>query len=543
MTSASTSAVSPLAALRILMRVQLKSSLATFGGGSRGVLRGLGQALTYLAYAAFGAVISLSVALMVFFIDPALIPGAAVLTAGIAAVILTFQNASGSLFGFRDYDQVMSLPVPTWVVVLSRVGALFAVQVVVSAVLCMPMFAVAALTGAFGVAQALVAVVTIVFAAAVPVSVVVFLSFALAVVASRFRYSNIVYVVTSLVLLAVAMVASFAFAGTASTDVEGIASFVYGAVYLYPFADWARAAWAGDLVCLVPFCLVSLAAMAACVAILSRCFMAINAALAGHDAGRAVDIDTAAGRQTGVLKAMVIKELKCLVNTPIYALNCISGEMFMVFLTVLMVAMGKQGSFNAASDYMGLDAGFGAAAAQLSEAILPWLFIFLATTATSASSSVSMEGSAHWIMETAPVPRRTVLLSKVLASAIHVLGLLVVCLVVLTARGVLSPVAALLTLALAGAGQLFVACLGVMIDAAAPRLDWIKPADAVKKGRATMVVALTSLVITFGGGAACIFLCMQMGELAAFAMTFATAAVLAVLAWLCFNRVVKTSRF
>ena len=536
MAAGSASAVSPLRALGILARVQVKSSMVSLGGGGRGVLRGLGRALTCLLYAGLGVLISLSVAVMLALIDPSLIPGAAVLLAGIVAVALTFQSASGSLFGFRDYDQVMSLPVPTWVVVLSRVGSLFAVQVAVSAVLMLPMFAVAALLDPFGPMQVATAVVAVAFASALPVSVAVFLSFCLAVAASRFRYSNIVYLVASFAVLAAAMAVSFAAAGASSADVDEVVAFLDGLVRVYPLAGWVMDAWAGNLGCLAPFCLVSLAFMVACVAILSRHFMHINAALSGHGASCAVDVDAKAGHRSGVLKAMVVKELKCVVNTPVYAFNAAGGLVFILFFTVLMLVMGKQGAFDAAGSYLSLDAATSAAMSQLSEAILPWLFFFCMTAATSAAASVSMEGSANWVMATAPVPRRTVLGSKVLASAIPLVGTLLVCSLALMARGVLSPAATLTTLFAGTAGHLFEACLGLMIDAAAPRFDWIKPAEAVKSGRSVMAVALSSIVISFGGGAASIALCMQMGEPAALAMTLAVAAVLSVSAWACFTR-------
>ena len=538
MAGASTSGVGPLRALQILTRIQIKSSFETLGGGSRGVMRGLGRVLTFLLYAALGVLISLCVAVMLVFADPALIPGTAVLLSGLVAVALTFQSASGSLFGFRDYDQVMSLPVPTWVVVLSRVGALYAVQVAVSAVLSCPMYVILAFMGRAGLAQVPVALVSIVFASAVPVSVVIFLSFALAVVASRFEYSNIVYLVASLAVLVLSLVASFALAGSgpSSVELDQVSRIFAGFMRVYPLAGWVSAAWAGELAYLLPFCVVSLAAVALCIAVLSHFFMGINAALSGHGAARAVDIDEASSHQTGVLKAMVVKELKCVFNTPVYAVNALGGDIFIVLITVMMLAMGKHGTFNVATSYLSMDAGMSAATESLSEIILPWVFAFCASAGTSAAASVSMEGSSNWVMATAPVPRRTVVASKVLASVVHVVPLLAVGAAVVVATGALSPLGALVALALGVAAQFFASCLGVMVDMRDPRFDWVKPNDAVKKGRGSMAVGLAAILIVFGGGAAAIELCLQMGEAVAFAFTFGVALVLALGAWFCFSR-------
>ena len=58
------------------------------------------------------------------------IPLVAVLVGAVAGAVAAFLKTNGVLFAFKDYDLVMSLPVPTLSVVLSRIASLYAMSVV-----------------------------------------------------------------------------------------------------------------------------------------------------------------------------------------------------------------------------------------------------------------------------------------------------------------------------------------------------------------------------------------------------------------------------
>lgn len=534
--------VGTLRALGIMTRVQIGSGLMALPGKS-GLASGAGRIVAYVVYALLGAFLSLCVGVMVLAIDPSLIPGAAVIFAAAIAVVLTFQNASGSLFGFRDYDQVMALPVPTWVIVLSRVGVLFAAQVVVSAILMLPMYAVYALVGDIGVAQIAVAVVSVVLSSALPVSVAVALSFGIALVAARSRNFNAVYLVLSVLLSVAVLVGSFSLQQTSSVDTDAIFAFLSCAIALYPPAAWVGAAWDGNLVCLVPFCLLSLGAIAVCIAVLARCFMVVNAAVTVHGRGRSVGIDAVAQKRAGALRAMVKKELRCIFGTPIYAMNSIGGSVFIAVVAAMLLMMGSQGAVGAAFQYMNVDASAAVLTRQLSDAVLPWVFVFCMSAASSACAAVSMEGPAAWTMATAPVPRRVILGSKVLASAVHTVPVLALALAVLAVTGSITPLVAVVSFLLGCAAHAFVACLGLMLDAAHPHYSWTKPADVVKRGRPIAVVACLSLAFSFGGAAATIAALLFAGEPASYACMLLFAAVFALFARVCFWRAQKASLF
>lgn len=83
------------------------------------------------------------------------VPLVAVLVGAIAGAVAAFLKTNGVLFGFKDYDLVMSLPVPTSSVVLSRIASLYAMSLLFGVLVMVPAFAVyasAAGVSAVGVA-------------------------------------------------------------------------------------------------------------------------------------------------------------------------------------------------------------------------------------------------------------------------------------------------------------------------------------------------------------------------------------------------------
>ena len=53
------------------------------------------------------------------------LPALAVAVSGIGCVFSTFVKANGLLFGFKDFDLVVTMPAPLWAVAVSRTAPLY----------------------------------------------------------------------------------------------------------------------------------------------------------------------------------------------------------------------------------------------------------------------------------------------------------------------------------------------------------------------------------------------------------------------------------
>lgn len=305
------------------------------------------------------------------------VPLVAVLVGAIAGAVAAFLKTNGVLFGFKDYDLVMSLPVPTSSVVLSRIASLYAMSLLFGVLVMVPAFAVyASAAGVSAVGVACMAL-SIVLAPLLPLAAAVVLAVLIAAVSSRFKHANVAVIVLTLA-----------------------------------------------------------ATLAAA--------------------------------------------------TPIYFMNACIGYV-LVLVAAVAVAVGS------ATGMLSLDL-LPPAYAPFVGALLPWALAFFCAISSTTAASVSLEGSARWLMLTAPVSPATVLGAKVavnLAIAVQCLAVSAVLMAVSLPLDALS-VAALFAVPLAA--SMLAACLGLALDARSPKYDWTSVYEPVKRGVPVFAVIMIGMV-------------------------------------------------
>lgn len=453
------------------------------------------------------------------------IPALAVALGSLAGVGTTFLKANGQLFGFRDFDLVMSLPLPTWQVIVSRVGALYGMNLLCALVLAGPMLGAWVASGSWAPAQAAGVVGALVLVCLcmplLPIAVTTILAYGLAALAARMRRAKAAVGLLGLLAMIALVIGSFALSGTMGegpdagaqmamlADVsEALENIVCGA---YPPAAWASAGLAvgepGWLAGLAAFVGVSLAAAVAVVAVMARWFVPINASLeAGARSRGGVQESGRRGSHArrSPLAALTAKELRLLLNTPAYLMNTATGPVLALVFSIALAVIDPQAIGATLAGELGAGAGqalSGAGLEGLLLALSPWVLAFCFAIAPTSASATSLEGSARWIMQTAPLPARTVLGSKVAANlALCVPAALVSAAVAGVGLGA-GPVQ-LLALACAPlSAGLLCACLGAYLDARAPRYDWTSEYEVVKRSAAVAITCVVGMALVFGAGA------------------------------------------
>lgn len=514
-------------AFLLLTRVQtlgLLNSLAPVRSGlSRSQRRGrialfaCGFILIALLMMGYLAIMALGLALVGL---ARVLPALAVAMGSLAGVAFTFIKANGTLFGFRDFDLVMSLPVTRRALVASRMAALVASSIALSFCAMTPLYAVYFLSVPPQTLSVFTAVASMVLAPLAPTALAALAAYAVTWVAAHFRHANLAFVALGFVALMAFIGGSAVFSANvngqdgaeALQEIGQMGAMLESSVCaLYPPAAWAGAAVAeGSLAGLIGFTVFSLGVAGACLEIMQRRYLAINASLAARRCKtRQVRVGrSAAGATGGTARvrtpfwAIVHKELRALIGIPTYAFNCLFGYVFTVGVAVFLGLTGLQ-DFIASGSINGIEVTAGQVAEMIGNIrlVLPWAFSFCGIMCTSSVVSISIEGRAAWLMATAPVSTRTMLGAKLASSAIPFGASLAIAVAILLAGGEATPLMALECLLVGtGAFALWV-CLGMSIDVRHPNLSWINPQDVVKRGAPVNTCVLGGLVYTFAGGA------------------------------------------
>lgn len=557
----------------ILCRVQLLGLLNSLAPGHRN--RGKRTTEGRIALAALGYVVLAALCVGYLFMMGCglvalglanAIPVFAVLAGALGGVGFAFAKTRGTLFELTDFDHVMALPVPRRTVVASRLASLYLASVATSILLAGPLYAAYFLETEVTVPGVVCAAVTVVLAPAIPVSIAVFASFGLTALAARFRHANSAYIVLTLALITALVVGIYGFSfamprqddaaamamvtSLASTASSGIATF-------WPPANWAASTvTSGSVVSLLLFVGLSLAIPALTLEVIQRNYLALNGMLVARTgrrsgptqrtrAGQAARTDAAASvsmRSRTPFQALLRKEFATMVGVPAYAINCLFGYVFLIVIAIALSVVGLRDLLlSGVIDGVDLSEQDVDAALGQIMLIVPWMFAFFATMSPTAACSVSMEGRGAWIMETLPIPPRTVLGAKLAANAIPVAAVLALCAGVLLGTGQIAPVTALEILVVGFGGFYLVTCIALHLDARNPNLDWSSPNEVVKRGLPVMVCVFGGMAIGFGGGAGTMLLSAVTEVTVGHAATLAFGTVAIVAGQLIFEHTCRTA--
>lgn len=199
------------------------------------------------------------------------------------------------------------------------------------------------------------------------------------------------------------------------------------------------------------------------------------------------------GTERSALRALITREAKLLIRTPVFVLNSV------VPLLILPFAIGPAiGELKNA-----LGGGTALSNPALVASLAVAFLCFLNNAGNIAATAVSREGPYIWVSQTSPVPPRTHALAKLLfANLFAVLPILLIVGVGLYA-GLLSigSVIGFVVVGLLAVSALNAAAL--TIDLIRPLLKWEDPQRAIKQnlnGLFSLLIGLLGAAVTGGGG-------------------------------------------
>lgn len=486
-----------MAKFAALLGVNLKAMLTSFrfgGGKKKRAISGLG-ALALLAFLALylsgtysfllaGQLAPLGLEKLVILLMPVM--------AVAMGTLFTVFAAQGVVFGGKDNDLMLSLPVSAFSLMLCRTLALYVENLVFTVFAMLPAGAAYLLNGGVGgVGFAASLLVCTALLALLPTTLSLVIGFAVAWVSGRFARKNGLAIALYLAFFAGAMVLSFRLS-FAVNDVAAYAMGLqdafsgWGLPFLLTMEGCCEGNWPALLalagLCAGPFLLA--------VWLFGGRYKKIVTALASHSAKSDYKLGRVAAG--GRLPALLKKEARRFFGSPIYFLNCGIGILMALGLSVAaLIFRGR------VAEVLGLLAAEG-----LELPVLPVLTaaaaLLLAMVPTTAVS-VSLEGRYLWILKEAPVSAGEVLGVKA-GFQLLLTGLpLLICTPLLALAFSLEPGQMALFFLTGLAAQLCMALLGQFINLCLPKLDAANDTIVVKQSASVLTAMLCSFALTAAG--------------------------------------------
>jgi ABC-2 type transport system permease protein len=414
--------------------------------------------------------------------------------AGILVFALCFIGGvfmvQAQIFSARDNELLLSMPIKPSAILGGRLAALLVVEYLYEAIILIPVFIVLIISGQISQIPALGIIFFFASAVLLPLIALALgclVGWLVALAASRMRNKNIPTLILSIAFLAAYLWFYSDMVNNMNMLImrgEEIAEAVRRAVF--PAYHLGISIARGSIQSFLIFAVCAMVPFAVMCLLLSRSFVKLTT---GGRVARKIEYREKTLRVSGARLALLKRELLHLWSLPMYIMNAALGAIATIILAGVLVvspAVLIEPLAEVTAIFPSLDIGL--MGAVMLSALTVMNFV--------SAPSISLEGKRLWIVKSLPVPARDVLLSKaylhLVVCGIPTVLAAIVCIAVLPMSGLLQIA---LTLILPASVTLMFSMLGVTLNLAFLRFDWINPLQPVKQGISVMLTMFGGMAL------------------------------------------------
>ncbi|MGN1104191.1 MAG: hypothetical protein ACI4QI_04870 [Candidatus Coproplasma sp.] len=462
-------------------------------GRTKDKKKGLGGFANYLILMAVLGVLLAAMAFSMFmFMAPTFIQNGigwlcftyAAIMAVVFAVVGSVFMAQSQLYRAKDNDLLLSLPIPSPLILLCRMIPLYVQNFYFCFVILFPAYVAFCIAGGFSVLGLLFVVIDLIVIPLFTLTLCCLLGFLVAFVASRVKHSNIITVVLSILCL----VAYFAVYSQMSTIISAMmengaqaATGIMGYAYpLYLVGRSSEGDWLGGLVtfaiCVVPFALIYL--------LLSKTYLGIITRKTS--ASKAVYKQSMV-KSRSVWRSLIGKESKHFFRSTAYLLNCGMGVILLLIAAVYLIIWGRP-LFVTLAD----------SAPNIMNIIAPMLCIgicMLTSMDGITAPSVSLEGKGIWVLQSLPVESYKPMFAKVIFHVIFNTPVAIICGIVAAVSVNASALGYVAFILMPIATNFLFGSLGIIFNLKKPMMDWDNETVVIKQSISVLFLMLAVFVI------------------------------------------------
>lgn len=406
---------------------------------------------------------------------PALVLAA---TSGVVFVTTIFK-VKGTIFSFRDYDMVMSLPLSNGVIAISRLAILYVLNILFVLIIMIPMIIAYGFLATPGISFYVLAVITLFMVPLIPIIAASFIGTLIAYISTKFKRSNVINLVISILFFAAIISSSFMINGSGQQLIDISKALSARINQIYPLAPYyAKGLVDQDLVSIIIFSGGSIGAFLLYAVLFHKVFKRMNTLMMTGSAKSNFKMKEL--KTSSPIKALYFKELKRYFSSTLYVTNTGFG---IVMLTIGVIALIFVNIEKLTSSSGGIDAFVN---------YVPVYVIFCILFTCTTMVSISLEGKQFWIIKSLPVVPKTVYLAKIGMNLTIISPAMIDALFIgLILK--MDVVRILCMLLVAAACAVFISLYGLVINLLLPNFEWTAEVTVIKQSAATMIAIFSGM--------------------------------------------------
>lgn len=396
----------------------------------------------------------------------------------VGSVFIT-QN---QLYEAKDNDLLLSMPIPVKYILASRLLSIIILNYAYELLVIIPGAVVYCSKQPVTFLGCMFFLIAFLLLPLLVVAASALFGWLIALANTKMRNKNVIMMVLTLILFLAYMYVCLRLQHYLQTLIEN-GSAIGDAIQkaLPPFYYLGKSITDGDITafliflafCVVPFVLVYY--------VLSRSFIKIATTNRGH---KKIVYKEKTLKSSGIRKALIVKESRHFLGSPMYMFNAGIGLLFMVIAAVYLCIKKDYiltviGMFPGAGDMIGplICVGFGA----------------MASLTIISAPMISIEAKTLWISQSLPIRGKDVLLAKADVHTLMSLPFIVVSAVILEFAYDMPMISRMMVLLFPLVVTIFNAYTGIALNLKYPKFDWVNETDAVKQGAAPFLAMLIAI--------------------------------------------------
>ncbi len=409
-----------------------------------------------------------------------ILPALMMAVTSMIVLVTTVLKIKGTVFGFRDYDMVMSLPIKTGTIIISRLMILYLVNLLFTLIVMIPMMISYGILAKPGVYFYVYGFITVLMIPLLPITIASVFGTLIAVISSRFRHTNFFSIILSLVILICLVVLPTAL-GDSEEELLNIGRALTDKVeQIYPLAGlYLKAVCEYQFTAFLVFVLVSIASFLLFSLIVGGVFKKINTIIMSSRTRSNYKIKEM--RQDTPFKALYLKELRRYFSSTIYVLNTGFG---VVLLTVASIAM----------IFVDINKIIGNGVTPILSSTVPIYISFCIVASCTTMCSISLEGKSFWIMKSLPVTPNLIMKAKIGVN-LTVLAPAILDTILISVILGINLTRFLITLLIVISCAFFISIWGMVLNLIFPNFTWTTEAVVVKQSIAAMIAIFSGIAM------------------------------------------------
>ena len=412
----------------------------------------------------------------------------------VLTIIEGAYKSQGILFDSKDSDLLFSLPITKRRVFFTRIFKLMSFQFIYNSLFLLPAIIVYSMYEKTNCVFYIVSAIMLILSPIIPTIVGSLIGYIIKGISSRFKAKNAVQVILSCCILLFAFYMSFNQQGMLAglkenaVNINDIITKVY-----YPAGLYTNLIQNFNFTDLIVLFAISIVPAVLFIYLAGIFYFKLTSKSTEKGIGKKFVVKENTYNVKKPLKALIYKELKRFLSSPVFIINSALGLLLIVVATAGLV-VNFNGLVNSFVGSMELQISMDEIMSYIPKVYFCFV-VFTSLMTSITSSMISLEGKNIDITKSLPVPSKNILLAKILTSNLISIPIILICDVAFCILCKVEIINIVLIISASIVVPTFSAILGLIINLKHPKLDASSDTEIVKQSMSSFISVSLGLFI------------------------------------------------